>query len=58
MVINAVHLKNYSQAEANLEKIIEIFEAREDWPAVYKYYNNLVLHLLRTDVKKVFLSFF
>lgn len=55
MVINAVHLKNYSQAEANLEKIIEIFEAREDWPAVYKYYNNLVLHLLRTDVKKVFL---
>lgn len=53
IVINAIHLKNYIQAEATLEKIVEIYQNREDWATAYKYYNNLVLHLLKTDVKKV-----
>ncbi len=53
MITAAILLKNYKHAEVNLEKIIEIYQIREDYKAVYRHYNNLILHLLKTDVKKV-----
>lgn len=53
MIPVAIILKNYKYAELLLEKIIEIYTKREDWKTVYRQYNNLVLHLLKTDLKKV-----
>ena len=53
MISTAILLKNYKYAENHLEKIIEIYQSRENHKAVYRQYNNLILHLLKTDIKKV-----
>lgn len=53
MIKNEINLKRYKTAELFLEKIINIYLLRGDKDQVYNYYNNLILHMIRTNLNKV-----
>ena len=52
MVKNEILLKQYKPAETYLEKIIEVYQKRNEQELVYKHYNNLILHMMRTNLNK------